>query len=323
MIRHLTLALTAALFCSVAQACAASARTAAGRLGVLMLVLFMAIGPAPTMANGIIEWQCGNVRVRVSLKLEESEHILPRSRTEYLVTGLEQRDNRFIWADEGLYLNDKLCWPIRPVTCLRPDGTAESCESRQTPLPKPRPAEAPAPIPFDKTVLYYEPGGRFKDHMERWKTLALSGDHVEIRGPCISGCTLILMHVPDNRLCFSGDASLQFHLAWDPEANKASMMLSKWMVDNYPRNIRTWLTNNGGVEKMSVDEFWILEADELWTMGYRKCGPESVVPMTIVQPTDFWREKEKAWLRDEKTSKAWSRINSDELYKEWRGAPRE
>src|SRR5262252_9038183 len=60
---------------------------------------------------------------------------------------------------DGLYLDGKLCWPIKPLTCLRPDGTEESCDKRQTPLPRPRPADAPQAIPIPKTVLYDEPGG--------------------------------------------------------------------------------------------------------------------------------------------------------------------
>jgi hypothetical protein len=239
-----------------------------------------------------IVWQCGNVTVSVTPKSTDYGPAM-----EYKVIGIEKSNNVFKNIKDDLYLNGKLCWPVEPVTCLKPDGTSELCSSRQVPLPKPRPAEAPAPIPIDKTVLYYEPGGLFKDHMERWKALALSGDGVEIRGTCISGCTLIMMHVPDDRLCFSDDASLQFHLAWDRVTGKANMALSKWMIDNYPQNIRTWLMDRGGIEKMSIAEFWTLNAEELWAMGYRKCGLESVVPMTIVQKApEFWRKLELDYL---------------------------
>src|SRR5262249_8334658 len=106
-------------------------------------------------------------------------------------------NNRFGLDDDGLYMNGKLCWPVEPVTCLRPDGTAERCESRQVPLPRPRPEDAPAPVPIPKTALYYEPGGIIRDQIERWQRIAQSDNDVEIRGECMSACTLIMAYVPN------------------------------------------------------------------------------------------------------------------------------
>jgi len=234
-------------------------------------------------------WQCGNVTVTWSMK-SVPEHLTerPRSWFEYEVKGLEKRDNRFAADDDGLYMNGKLCWPVEPVTCLKPNGEIEPCESRQIPLPKLRPADAPASVPLPKTVLYYEPGGIFQDHMKRWQKLAESGDDVEIRDACMSGCTLIMMHIPSYRLCFGEAASLQFHLAWIKETGKPDMNLSKWMFDNYPQNIRDWLKANGGLEKMSIEEMWELPAKVLWRMGYRKCDLEAVspVPMTVIRRSE-------------------------------------
>ena len=121
-------------------------------------------------------WQCGNVRVTYSSKdLFDSE---------YTVTGIEKPNNHFKWTEGDLYLNSKLCWPVKPLTCLKTDGRTESCESRQIPFPRPRPAEAPEPTPIQKTVLYNEPGGVLGDHIKRWQALAASGNDVEIRGHC-------------------------------------------------------------------------------------------------------------------------------------------
>jgi hypothetical protein len=60
------------------------------------------------------------------------------------------------------------------------------------------------------------------------------------------------------------------------------------MVSHYPQNILMWIKNRGGAEKMTIENFWMLYADELWEMGYRKCAPEPVsteppVPMTIIK----------------------------------------
>jgi hypothetical protein len=83
-------------------------------------------------------WQCGKATVIWSMN-EVPDHLTerPRSWFSYQVTGIEKPNNRFGFDDDGLYMNGKLCWPVEPVTCLRPDGTAERCESRQTPFPRP------------------------------------------------------------------------------------------------------------------------------------------------------------------------------------------
>jgi hypothetical protein len=44
------------------------------------------------------------------------------------------------------------------------------------------------------------------------------------------------------------------------------------MFDSYPQDIRTWLQQRGGIEKMPGGVgFWAISASELWKMGYRKC----------------------------------------------------
>src|SRR5438876_5036905 len=45
-------------------------------------------------------------------------------------------------------------------------------------------------------VIYFEPGGVIKEHIERWQELAGSGTDVEILDACYSACTLIVAYVP-------------------------------------------------------------------------------------------------------------------------------
>ena len=130
-----------------------------------------------------------------------------------------------------------------------------------------------------KTVLYEERGGRIVDHWERWKALAAQGGEVEIRGPCWSACTLIMAHIPRERLCFDKHAELNFHLAYAPESGEPSMKASRWMVDQYPDDIREWIKTMGGVERMPTPSlnhpagtFYMLFPVQLWAMGYRKCA---------------------------------------------------
>jgi hypothetical protein len=239
-----------------------------------------------THASEPLKWQCGNVGVTVIYKPADDDRWFSGD-TEYTLTGVEKVNNRFKWTNDGLYLNGKICWPITPVTCLKPDGTSELCEKRQVPLSRSRPEDAPAPVPLPKTVLYQEPGGIIPDHVRRWQDLAASGDEVEIRGKCFSACTLIMAYVPSERICFGDSASLTFHLARNlnpktGEVGPADIQTSRWMLGLYPQNLRMWIEDKGGSEKIGVAQSYTLHAWELWTMGYRKCEPEApLVPMRI------------------------------------------
>jgi hypothetical protein len=225
----------------------------------------------------ILQWQCGKTRVTATPIKMTDEPWLHGGAMEYEITGVEKVNNRFrlIW-EKGLYLNGKLCWPLIPVVCLRPDGTAEPCSDRQAPLPQPRPADAPMSVEIPKTTIYDHPGGDFNYLVAHWKTLAGSGNDIEFRGRCVSGCTLATIYVPQHRLCFGENASLEFHAAG--YAGRPNMEVTKWIVSHYPQEIRSWLRDRGAPDKMTVEEFWSLSAEELWAMGYRKCDPEPPVP---------------------------------------------
>ena len=208
--------------------------------------------------------------------------------------------------------------PYPPVVCVAPNWTPEPCENRQ-----PSPTDAFGEVgkaldeffkwlrwtetnwfgtvlvdykpwngvwPKPTTVLQYEPGGIIGEHMQRWLDLAVSGNDVEIRGPCFSACTLIVGYVPKGRLCFGDFASLQFHLAREPDTGKMSLSASLWMLAQYPQDIRNWLMARGGVANMTIHNFWELRAEELWDMGYRKCKSSTVLQWvgpgnTIVVPS--------------------------------------
>jgi hypothetical protein len=174
-----------------------------------------------------------------------------------------------------------------PVTCVAPDWATEPCEDRQTPLPRSNPLRAfglqkrtPSKT---KTVLYDEHGGVLNEHIYRWRRLAESGDDVEIRGPCMSGCTMIVAIVPADRICFAEHASLQFHSSRDQVSGVPGDDTNRWMFNQYPQDIREWIKTKGGIEKLTIFAMWKLDAEELWSMGYRKCEPDPPpVPMTEI-----------------------------------------
>jgi hypothetical protein len=50
------------------------------------------------------------------------------------------------------------------------------------------------------------------------------------------------------------------------------------MFNAYPQDIRMWLQEKGGVEKMPLESFWVLLPSELWQMGYRRCDRLGTMP---------------------------------------------
>jgi hypothetical protein len=143
-------------------------------------------------------------------------------------------------------------------------------------------------LPAKKTtVLYDEKGGDIKAHWHRFRLLAESGDDVEIRGECPSACTLVMAHIPHDRLCFAEGASLGFHVSRNASTGMPEPEYTQInMINQYPQDIRAWIIAKGGVEKMTIAQMWTLSAEELWQMGYRKCGPDQTpIPMTIIHPS--------------------------------------
>lgn len=121
-------------------------------------------------------------------------------------------------------------------------------------------------------VISSEPGGSLDAHQMRFKAWAALGAEVEIRGMCQSACTLVMSYVPRERICFSKSGYLNFHLAsYDGHNVVPSLEHTRWMIENYPADIRAWIEAKGGAAKMPQWTFWRLRADDLWKMGYRKC----------------------------------------------------
>ena len=57
------------------------------------------------------------------------------------------------------------------------------------------------------------PGGQVGPFLELFERVRESGERVVIDGPCLSACTLVLMTVPDERICVTRRAVLGFHAA--------------------------------------------------------------------------------------------------------------
>src|SRR5262249_44536029 len=106
------------------------------------------------------------------------------------------------------------------------------------------------------------------------EVLEASGNNIEIRGVCPSACTLVLSYIPKERLCLHKTAQFWFHHSqmFNGMVTEETIKSSRAMYDSYPQDIRGWLEQKGGFEKMPRRaEYWKISAPELWKMGYGKC----------------------------------------------------
>ena len=75
------------------------------------------------------------------------------------------------------------------------------------------------------------PGGEVGPFIELFDQVRQTGERVVIDGPCLSACTLVLMTIPEERICVTRRAVLGFHAARsidrrgrtyaEPEASRA------------------------------------------------------------------------------------------------------
>jgi hypothetical protein len=120
-------------------------------------------------------------------------------------------------------------------------------------------------------VLQYEKGGVMDDYADRWRAIAAAGVNVEIRRRCISACTQIMTFVPKERICFDKHGTLEFHMVYYPKTMQPAPDWTELMFNHFPEDIRMWLKKKGWVQKATIENFWVLTAEDLWAMGYRKC----------------------------------------------------
>ena len=102
-------------------------------------------------------------------------------------------------------------------------------------------------------------GGSVVQYNARWAALAARGVDVRIVGPCQSACTILIGHIPRNKICVMPAARFGFHLA---RLESATQLL--WNA--YPADIRAWINARGGLKK----EFFWMGAPDVYRY-FRKC----------------------------------------------------
>lgn len=102
-------------------------------------------------------------------------------------------------------------------------------------------------------------GGSVVQYDQRWTALASQGANVRIVGPCQSACTVLLGHIPRNRICVMPRASFGFHLANLPSATAI-------LWNAYAEDIRAWINQHGGLTHQFI---WMSAPDTY--RYFRRC----------------------------------------------------
>jgi len=97
-----------------------------------------------------------------------------------------------------------------------------------------------SPALAETIEVYDNHGGRVAEYNARWARLAARGVNVKIIGPCQSACTVLLGHIPRERICVTPQASFGFHLAKLPAATET-------LRRAYAADIRAWIKRHGGL----------------------------------------------------------------------------
>ncbi len=102
-------------------------------------------------------------------------------------------------------------------------------------------------------------GGSVVEYDQHWAALAAQGVSVRIVGPCQSACTVLLGHIPRERICVTPRAAFGFHQAHLPSATAI-------LWNAYAPDIRGWIDRHGGL----TPQFIWLRAPEIFR-HFRRC----------------------------------------------------
>jgi hypothetical protein len=108
------------------------------------------------------------------------------------------------------------------------------------------------PVANAETVqIIDDRGGLIIAYQMQWAMLAPQSVNVQIKGPCVSACTILLGYKPRERICVSSGASLGFHLA-------TPAFVTEDLLRVYPLDIRLWIEQHGGLTHQII---WLQAPD--------------------------------------------------------------
>lgn len=119
-------------------------------------------------------------------------------------------------------------------------------------------------------IVRNDPGGSVESRLREIAQLRLEGTRIEIRGQCVSACTMLL-GLPNtcvarsSRLGFHGPQSQYYGVSLAPEQFD---YWSRVMADHYPAQIRAWFIKEARQTTMGVIT---ISGSEAIRMGARAC----------------------------------------------------
>ena len=104
-----------------------------------------------------------------------------------------------------------------------------------------RPAQAQQGDPI---VIVNDPGGNLIAYVRGWEYIATLENPIEIRGYCVSACTLVLGMVPPARVCVQEDAYFGFHsVSINYQGHTA--IGTRYLWSFYPLHVQELLRSKG------------------------------------------------------------------------------
>ena len=117
-------------------------------------------------------------------------------------------------------------------------------------------------------VVRADGGGLLGRRSEKIRALAASGERVELRGTCMSACT---MYLSLKNLCIAPDARFGFHgPSWYGKALPPRQFdyWSKLMARHYREPLRSWFMKTGRYQLTGYFQF---SGRQLIDLGYPSC----------------------------------------------------
>ena len=144
-----------------------------------------------------------------------------------------------------------------------------------------RPPELRPPVPpggrlhgDDTPVVPYGPaprdwGGRLDAYILKVGEANRRRARVEIRGTCVSACTLFL---GANDVCVDGAAMLWFHAAYHPTTRRIDAGATRAMALYWGPKIAAWAKSVGATESLEFTRRRALSGEEAIRLGVRRCS---------------------------------------------------
>lgn len=116
----------------------------------------------------------------------------------------------------------------------------------------------------------YDGGGLIPAYQTRIRQADAQGAQVEIRGTCVSACT---MWLGARNVCVHPDAMLWFHAARKSGTRRISRFGNDVMSSYWPPAVRKWADRAGVLDSLDFTQGHVLTGADLIPMGFPACAP--------------------------------------------------